>query len=357
MSERQTIYSTVVGRSEMPFQLFVGTRGIGKTYSSLKEAYTNEILQRPPDNKFIYMRRTEKDVQRMLSKKNEGKNPFKKLNKDFGWDIDVDYVSTESTGYIYREKGNQDSLFGYIVPLSVFGSIRGVDFSDVDWTIFDEFIPERALTSTNLGHAFLHFYESVNRNREFDEFGEPSGIPPMLVTMLGNAIALDNDILLAMGIISEMANMISKQQVKRTLRTRGVYIEIMENLDFKKAKGETALYKLTQGTNFYKQALNNEFTADDFRPIDKVPLNEYKPLFRFGDFTVFEHKSKGELYIAKKKVTGVVTFEELDVDVMYWRFAPRYRQACLARLVKYDDYGTKLLFDSLTTRKNISWQI
>lgn len=346
MGER-TIYSTVIGRSDMTFQVFVGTRGIGKTYSSLKEMYTNEHLHRRPESKFIYLRRTEADVKRLLSTKHDDKNPFKKLNKDNGWNIHVEYSSSESTGYIYRDKDDRTSLFGYMLPLSVFGSLRGVDFSDVDCTIFDEIIPEKSLMTNNLGDAFLHFYESVNRNRELE------GESPMRVYMLGNAIALDNDILLAMNLISKMAAMIAKKQSRMTDKERGIYVELMENLDFERAKGETALYKMAKGTSFSRQALNNEFTVDDFRPIKDVPLNEYKPLFAFGDFTVFQHKSKGELYIARKKSVNVVRFEELDADVMYWRFAPRYRQAVLARAVKYDDYGTKLVFDSLTSRKNI----
>lgn len=342
------IYSTVIGRSEMPFQLFVGSRGVGKTYSALYEMVVNDILKRSPNSRFIYMRRTESDVKRILSKKDVGKNPFKKLNSNNGWNISVDYVSSESTGYIYRDKEDSDSLFGYVVPLSVFGSIRGVDFSDVDVTILDEFQPERALMTTNLGESFLQFYESVNRNRELD------GKPPMRVYLLGNSISLDNDILLAMGVISTMANMIAKGQKRCTLKDRGIYIEIMENLEFEKRKGETALYKMTRGTSFEKQALKNEYTVDDFRPIKDVPLKEYNPLFAFGDFTVFQHKSNGELYIARKKISGVVQYAELDADLMYWRFAPRYRQAVLMRSVKYDDYGTKLVFDSLTTRKNIT---
>lgn len=347
MSIQGTIYSTVIGRSEMPFQLFVGTRGVGKTYSALKEMHTQETLVREPDARFIYMRRTEKDIQRMLSRKNEDKNPFKKLNKNEGWTIHAEFVSSESTGYIYKDKEDPTSLYGYMLPLSVFGSMRSVDFSDVDIVIFDEFIPEKALMSNNLGEAFLHFYETVNRNRELE------GKPPLTVILMGNAIALDNDILLAMGVISTMSNMVAKGQKRLTNKERGFYIEIMENLDFQKRKGETALYKLTRGTSFEKQALFNEFTVDDFRPVKDVPLKEYNPLFMFGDFCVFEHKSNGELYIAKKKMSGVVHFEELDADVMYWRFAPKYRQAVLMRLVKYDDYGTKLVFDSLTTRKNI----
>ena len=59
------------------------------------------------------------------------------------------------------------------IALSVVANIRGIDFSDYDYILFDEFIPsdgERPIKREF--EAFLNFYETVNRNRELE--GKPA---------------------------------------------------------------------------------------------------------------------------------------------------------------------------------------
>lgn len=326
----------------MPFQIYIGGRGIGKTYSA-----TLDLAKRESDWKFIFMRRTDAEIEKLITKHT---HPFKIINRNEHLTIDAEYNAKERTGVFYdkpkQDEGEDDrKVLGYAAALSTFAKMRGIDYSDVDTIVFDEFIPEKHVHKIKgEGEAFLHMYETVNRNREFE------GQPPVRVIMMANAINLNNDILLSMGIVSVIANMKVKGRARYTDRKRGIYIELMENADFKELKSETALYRLTGGTEFSEQALNNEFTDDNFKAITKVPLVEYKPLFAFGVYTVFSHKSTGKLYICQKKVACNIRYEESDRDIMYWRFAPRYRQLVLARMVEYDDYATKLVFDALTTR-------
>lgn len=335
------LYSSVIGRSEMPFQIFIGGRGIGKTYSALSSTLES-------DSKYMFMRRTAAEIEAVC---NNLANPFKVINRDFKRNIGVEYIPKQGYGYfgntdIRDEKEVLVDVLGYAAPLSTFSKIRGVDFSDVEYVIFDEFIPEKHVHKINAeGDAFLHFYESVNRNREFE------GRPPLRVYLLANAINLNNQILLALGVVSIIAEMKIHGRHRYTDKERGVYIELMENAEFKERKGETALYRLTGGTSFSEQALNNEFTDDSFVSIDRnVKLIEYKPMFRFGSYTVYTHKSNGDMYICKKKAAGVIQYEECDKDIMYWRFAPTYRMMVLQRRITYDDYATKLVFDALTKR-------
>lgn len=335
---KSVIYSTIIGRSEMPFQIFIGARGLGKTYSALAHYGCRETH----GNMFMLLRRTDAEIQSLCS---EYSHPFKVINQNEGTDIYPEFYSKERYGIFYKTVGDENIPVGYGCALSTFAKMRGVNFEDVDTIIFDECIPEKHVHKMRgEGEAFLHMYESVNRNREFD------GKDPVRVYLLGNSINLNNPILLSLGIVSIIADMMVKGRQKYTDKRRGIYIELMVNKDFTDRKGETALYNLTRGTDFSEQALNNKFTEDDFTPIEKVPLNEYKPMFTFGAYTVFVHKSNGDLYICKKKSSGVLRYEECDRDIMYWRFSPRYRQMVLARMVRYDDYGTKLVFDALTSR-------
>lgn len=336
------LYSSIIGRSEMPFQLFIGARGVGKTYSALSYLAKRDNSV----NKFLFMRRTDSEIERLITKYT---NPFKTINRDQGLTIDAEYMSKERYGLFYDnfiDSEEPPNVIGYAAALSTFAKMRGIDYNDVDVIVFDEIVPEKHVHKiTGEGEAFLHMYETINRNREFD------GREPLKIYMLCNSINLNNDILLSLGIVSVIADMKVKGRSRYTDKKRGIYIELMENAEFRKRKGETALYRLTGGTEFSEQALNNRFTQDDFTPISKVKLIEYNPLFTFGAYTVYSHKNTSALYICKKKAVGVLNYEECDRDIMYWRFAPRYRQMVLARMVKYDDYATKLVFDSLTKRQ------
>ena len=55
----ENFYFDIKGRSAMPFQVYIGGRGIGKSYSALRELATNF----PADEKWIYMRRTGKEIE------------------------------------------------------------------------------------------------------------------------------------------------------------------------------------------------------------------------------------------------------------------------------------------------------
>lgn len=271
-------------------------------------------------------------------------NPFKAINKKER--IDIRPIK-QDRHVLFDEfiNDNDERRVAIGLALTTASKIRGMDFSDVDSIVFDEFIPERHVHRIKgEGEAFLHLYETVNRNRELD------GEPPVRVYLLANAISLNNPILMALGAVSIIADMKVKGRKRYTDRKRDLYIELMDNAEFRESKSQTALYKLAGGTDFSEQALNNQFTSDDMQLIKKVPLDEYRPVWAFENYTVYEHKSNGLMHIAKKKSNVELRYNQNDADIIYWRFAPRYRLAILRRMVTFDDYGTKVLFDSLTSR-------
>lgn len=333
-------YSSIIGRSDMPFQVFIGGRGIGKTYSAIADLAENAHSDSP----YIYLRRTEEEIQKLSG---EIGNPFKTYNRNNGTDITISVQ--KKVGFIHNDTQDEEQgkvFKGYALPLSTFSKMRGVDFSDVVVVIFDEFIPEKHVHKiSHEGEAFLHFYETVNRNRELE------GKPPLKVYLLANSINLNNDILITLGVVSRIADMKVKGQKRYTDKKRGIYIELMENSEFSTAKADTALYRLAGGTSFSEEALNNNFSGDDMSMVTKdVNLIEYKPILGFDIYTVYQHKNDGSLYIAKKRADGVKHLQATDRDIMYWRFAPTYRLAVLQRDIKFDDYATKLVFDALTKR-------
>jgi hypothetical protein len=151
----ENFYFDIKGRSAMPFQVYIGGRGIGKSYSALRQL----ALDIPTDEKWIYMRRTGKEIEACST---EFGNPFKTINKDFGTVIVPESGGKGAAEYFYNETDEDNPiLVGYGVALSTFAGLRSMDLSDVTVTVFDEFIPERQVKRIKaegeaLGHNFVN---------------------------------------------------------------------------------------------------------------------------------------------------------------------------------------------------------
>lgn len=329
----------IKGRSAMPFQVYIGGRGIGKSYSALREL----ALSIPSDEKWIYMRRTGKEIEACST---EFGNPFKTINNDFGTLIVPESGGKGAAEYFYNETDEDNpQLVGYGVALSTFAGLRSMDLSDVTITVFDEFIPERQVKRIKAeGEALLNFYETVNRNRELQ------GRPPMKLILLSNAIDLANPILETLGIIGELENMITHGEHRRTIPERGLYIERVGKVGVTDAKTHTALYKLANA-DFTNDTLNAEFLSADLTTIKKnVNLKEYRPMFRFGDYVVF--KSAKNFHVTRSDITVAKVFPESAGVKVRTFFAPTYRVARSYGNITFDNYTTQVFFDDLFQWEN-----
>lgn len=336
-------------RTTLPFRVFIGARGCGKTYSTLrnliidKETGKLKLPDDPYSGKFVYVRRTGREIEISTS---ETANPFKKINKDFGIFVYPEYSTKTGIATFYVDNGIDNPCpVGYGVALSTFHGLRGVDFSDVDTIVFDEFM--RPITSKKIrgeGEAFLHMYETINRNREFE------GEPPVTAILMGNAISLNSEILLALGATTTFSSMLLKHQYRASLKEKSLYLEIILKDDFKNVKAETALYKLSKNTDFSKEALDNMFVGEDFTFVRaNTKINEYRPLYNYTEnYTIYKHKSRIEFFISHKtNMKAPVKLSYSMTDRLEAMFGYSYEYSILNRCIFFDDYATKLVFDAI----------
>ncbi len=332
--EQSNFFFDIRNRSDMPFQVYIGGRGIGKSYSALRDLAVNF----PQDEKWIYMRRTGKEIEACST---EFGNPFKTINHDFGTNVVPESGGKGTAEFFYDEKDEDNpKLLGYGVALSTFAGLRSMDLSDVTVTVFDEFIPEAQIKRIKAeGVALLNFYETVNRNRELQ------GRQPMRLILLANAIDLSNPILETLGIIGELENMITHGEHRRTIPQRGLYIERVGKVGVTSAKRNTALYRLANA-DFTNDTLNAEFLSADLTTIRKnVNLKEYKPLFRFGQYVIF--KSSKNFHVQRSDITVAKVFPESAGIKVRTFFAPTYRVARSYGTITFESYTTQVFFDSL----------
>lgn len=282
------------------FQLFIGTRGDGKTYGGLGGAIEEEDV-----GAFMYSRVTDKEWKILLDRKGvEGANPFKKYNKNNGTNYGLMKINEGLAG-IYDRVTSEDGRvrphgapIGYSAALYNIADIRGQDFDDVtDW-LLDEFVPEkhkRALP--DMADAMFNAYETINRNRELE------GRMPVRFWGMANSNNIYNDMFKGLGIVADVEKMQRKGQTDKYYKDRRLAIHLLKNSPiFEEQKRQTALYALTKGTAFQDMALNNAFAYDDFSLVGWRKLKDYRPLISFDirqcHGTVYQRKGGTEIYIS-----------------------------------------------------------
>ena len=256
----------------------VGARGTGKTYGCFKWLIENQ-------KRFIYLRRLKSQLEEC--KKDSG-NPFKRLNMDM--DISIKPFANGGTVlFNYEEKGGLNVAVG--VALSVVANLRGVDYSDYDYVVFDEFISsdgERPIR--NEFQAFLNFYETVNRNRELE------GRPAVKCIMLGNANRIANPYFTGWHCMRRVLNMIrGKQFVWRTDDRSRMIILLLES-PISEKKQDTVLYQ-NANADFITMALDNAFRTDETN-IKSEPLKEFNHIVSVGEIGIYVHKSDRRYYVS-----------------------------------------------------------
>lgn len=289
-----------------PYTFIIGGRGIGKTFGTIDLFLDSDFMG---DSPFIYMRN--KSIQLKESASKFG-NPFKKWNKLRGRSVkivpeDEHFLICEDVLSEDKKKKIDTKIFGYAVSLSTFENLRGVDLSDVKYVLFDEFIELSKLTFDQFA-TFSHFYETVNRDRELE------GEEPLKIILLSNAQKLDNPILAKYGLITKIEDMIKN---RREFLTSKDFSIMLPKSNVSELKKDTALYRMTQGTEFYDEAINNSFANDSFTGVKKRKVIEYKGLAKIDDMYIYKHKHDAHYYITFTRCLNVPEFSSKDQRMLF----------------------------------------
>lgn len=272
-------------RGCLPYTWIWGGRGTGKTFGFLQDVrYTDP-------RRFLLLRRTQKQID-LLRK--PAFNPFKPVDALAGaWTV---CKKDGDMGIFYAGKENEDSVeavgspLGYAVALSTIHNVRGIDLSDVEIIIYDEYIPEpheRPIKDEYL--AFLNALETIGRNRELQ------GRPPVQFIGLSNANTLGNPYFLGMGVIRTVDRMLQTGKQIWSDPDRGLMLVNITGSPISQAKEQTSLYKLAGRGEFADMSLGNEFSQDFCSRQGTIPLPELRPLVTVGELTLYRHKREREI--------------------------------------------------------------
>lgn len=326
--------------SKYPFQVFVGGRGTGKTYSTIKHFIDPK---NPTDDKMLLMRRTGKELKTLVDRDgNEIGNPFKTLNEDLGVNIGIKQVVEDLCGIYHREENPETGKLvhfgkpiGMACALTTIANVRGMDYSDITDIVWDEFIPEKHVKRMRgESDAFLNAYETINRNREF------IGKPAVRAWLLANSNDIHNPMFQGLGLVAEAEKLVRSGKQHKYFKDRGLALHILDSPEsFVEQKRQTALYKLTAGTQFSEMALDNSFAYNDFSLVGYKNIVGYIPVCSIGPAYLYKKKGDSEYYVSYASARCTHFNEKETQDCI------RFKQQFGCALVPYFIEG-RIFFES-----------
>ena len=328
---------------DAPFAFVIGGRGTGKTFGALD--YCKRHFDRT-GKPFIYMRRSKAQAELVAT---SIFNPFRPLNDMYDWTVEPFPISKGVSGFYNSERDDDGRLHpvgnhvGIIAALSTFSNFRGFDGSNIDIIVYDEFIKNKGeKTIRDEGFALANVFETVNRNREI------MGGTPVKLICLSNANEISNDIFIDLNLVHYVEFMRKKGRNQYYDYGRGIAIYDLADSEISQKKRNTALYRMDAGGAYTDMAIGNQYEDYDTTQVSSRPLAEYKPLVRFGEITVYQHKSDNTYY-GSFHASG--TCHEYKVsDIERSRFCRRYSflwAAYLGQRIFFESFSCKRVFESI----------
>ena len=313
------------------YVFIVGGRGTGKTYTTLLE-----LTIKNPDGKFMFIRRQQNQVNTI---KKPDFSPYKILNTDFGLNIGVEPVVDNVSKFV-----NEGETIGYLAALATFANVRGFDGSDITDIIYDEFIPERHERPIRAeAEALFNLYETINRNREL------KNQRPVRLWCLANANDLGNPVFMHLKLVTVAERMREAGREIYIDKKRGYMIVLLDKSPISEQKKETALYRLTSGSDFERMSINNDFVQAEIMNIKPKKLREFKPLVKVGEIVVYKHKSEKSYYVTTH-ASG--SYEDMGTGEMaFKRFNSKYYylwDAYFDLRITFENYYVERLFVNIS---------
>ncbi len=315
--------------------ILFGGRGIGKTYSILKHRIERALLN--ANSKFIWLRDSEVVIKKIAAG-NSLAAPIC-LNEPEFPEIRIEKVENNYC-FVSNAKSDSRRVIGYLMALSTFHNARGISYDDVDCIVWDEFIPEEGtITKKNQGAVFLNAYESINRNREFEEK------PPVTIIFLSNTNDIYSDVLEDLGVSTIIESMMFNNE--KVYKDKDMWIEFLSSKAFYEKKKDTFIYRISQNDKFKDMALNNKFNNNLSLVKRDLKLKGAEGLLTVaGRYTLIQ-LSDGSLYFKLGSWKNLINYD-MDND----------QEAILFRLLFYDKLRLKyiagqMFFDSIYTQRKI----
>lgn len=318
-------------------------RGPGKTYGGLRYPYIKGI-------KTIYMKRTKVDVQTICTYTGDPEfdpSPWKPLNRDFGTNVKPQMVDRDlGLGAFYNcDKDDKPvgSPLSYIMALNKVKSIKGMDFSEADWIIFDEFIPQAGeIVRYAEGEMLLNFYMTINRDRQ------KRGRPPLKLMLFANAEDISTPITNALEVVDTMAEMGAKKENVYEDKLRRIFFRHISFDEFPLSEAEKdGMYYTMYGTAWWDKTYGGEFSGNDFSNVCDMSIKRFRCLYHLHyrknhDIYIYINPNSGMYYVTTSKGQYIKSFnlDKENDQKRYWLdVGIDLRAACIEDRMRFKRYS------------------
>lgn len=326
-------------------------RGPGKTYSALWMCYYNDI-------KFIYMKRTDRDVNLILSDHSEldfDPTPYKDLKRDKGLRI-VGVKIDDGMGAFYEAdaEGAPRKLLCYVLSFNKVQAYKGFSFSECEFIIFDEVIPQKGeRVKRSEGENLLDLYMTVSRDRQ------KRGRKPLKMLLFCNAEEITTPVTKELEIIDDIADLNASGESHR-YTNRKMLLHHITDKEVPITEAETeGIYEGMKGTAWFDKAYGGYFSGNDFTNVTKRSIRRSKPLiqlsYRRHDYYIYFNEEKSRYYMCSQPARCSFYYNldrENEQKKFYVDFAIDLREACIEEQFKFERYS---MYDLIINyRKNFN---
>ena len=312
-------------------------RGPGKTYSALWMCFYNDI-------KFIYMKRTDKDVNLILTNRSDefDASPYKDLKRDKHINV-VGVKEDDGIGgfYLADKEGNPEKLLCYVLSFNKVQAYKGFGFSECEFIVFDEVIPQKGeRVKRSEGENLLDLYMTVSRDRQ------KRGRRPLKLLMFANAEEISTPVTNELEIIDDMADLNASGQ-PTLLNDRGILLHHITNEEVPIKESEMeGIYNGMKGTAWWDKAFGGYFSGNDFTNVSKRSIKRSKPLLEIKHkthtFYVYHNEEKDRYYMCSIPSKCSYTYDlnrENEQKKFYLDFQIDLMDACINERMKFEKYS------------------
>lgn len=315
-------------------------RGPGKTYGALRYPYHKF--------KTVYMKRTNKDVKIICTsdtKLDNDPSPWKPLNRDFGINVRGRLLH-EGIGAFYDSDDEGEpvgSVINYVASLNAIKTIKGMDMSDAEWMILDEFIPLKGeVVKRDEGEMLLSVYETLNRDRV------KRGRPPLKLILMANSEEISTHITNELEVVDTIADMQARGIHKYYDENRGIFYHHISNEECPRTEKErSGMERVMAGTAYAAKAYGGEFSGNDFSNICDMSLKHMRCLYHLHyrkkhDAYIYLDPRKGLYYMTNTRGKFIESYD-LDRENQQKKFHLDHcidlREACIEDRMKFKKYS------------------
>lgn len=315
-------------------------RGPGKTYSALRYPYHKF--------KTLYMKRTNKDVKTICEYQGDidfDPSPWSPLNRDFGLSVRPRLIKDGLGAYYDSDhEGNPcGAVINYIASLNAIKTLKGMDLTEAEWIIFDEFIPQKGeVVKRDEGDMLLDLYETVNRDRR------KRGRPGLKLMLFANAEEISTHITNALEVVDDMAEMQAKGIHKYYNEKRGILFHHISDEECPRSDAERHdMERVMAGTAWAEKSYGGFFSGNDFSNVIDKSLKHMRCMYhlhfrRKNDAYIYMDVRNGTYYMTDIKGPAISSYDldkENQQKKFYFDHGCDLKEACIEDRFKFKKYS------------------